>query len=356
MLQMITHRSFRAVTGWSPAGVSELRDLRKSTRFKGALVTALDGPDTDQLEKRMKLTTSFRAVCLAAAATAALAAAPAAHAGTSAKTKYPLVLVHGFIGFDSILGVVNYFYQIPGALRDEGATVYIAQVNPSQTTEYRGEELNKQLDAWKAKDKVVKFNLIGHSHGGPTIRYSAGTRTDIASVSSMSGTHYGSKVADTILAGTTPDGGFDKAATGGLQLIGWLTGAKDYKNADLKIALAALTSEGAAAFNWRFPNGETTNIQNGQYFYSYAGNMVATNSGDISDALLKVTGAYYKGVANDGLVSPAEAAWGKQIKMNLPWNHLDEINQVLGSLGKGAPDPKAYYVSMASRLKWTFKL
>jgi triacylglycerol lipase len=69
-----------------------------------------------------------------------------------------------------------------------------------------------------------------------------------------------------------------------------------------------------------------------------------------------VTGAYYKGVANDGLVSPAEAAWGKQIKMNLPWNHLDEINQVLGSLGKGAPDPKAYYVSMASRLKWTFKL
>jgi triacylglycerol lipase len=304
----------------------------------------------------MTFNTSIRAVCLAAAATVALAAAPAAHAGTAAKTKYPLVLVHGFIGFDSILGVVNYFYQIPGALRDEGATVYIAQVNPSQTTEYRGEELNKQLDQWKAKDKVVKFNLIGHSHGGPTVRYSAGTRTDIASVSTMSGTHYGSKVADVILAGTTPDGGFDKAATGGLQLLAWLTGAPSYKDADLKTALAALSSTGAAAFNAKFPNGKTAAIQNGQYFYSYAGNLVKTNSLDVSDALLGITGAYYNGVANDGLVSPAEAKWGKQVKLDLPWNHLDEINQVLGALGKGAPDPKTYYVSMANRLKWTFKL
>src|SRR5690606_22995893 len=120
-------------------------------------------------------------------------------------------------------------------------TVYIASVNPSQTTEFRGEELNKQLDAWKAAspwyNKIKKFNLIGHSHGGPTVRYSAATRDDIASVSTMSGTHYGSKVADEILAGTTPDGGFDKAATAGLQLIGWLTGNANYKSADLKTAL-----------------------------------------------------------------------------------------------------------------------
>lgn len=298
-------------------------------------------------------TRTFRDIAMAAAVAASVIAMPAAHAGTAAKTKYPVVLVHGFIGFDSIGGVVNYFYQIPGALEDEGAKVYIASVNPSQTTEFRGEELNKQLDAWKAKDNVVKFNLIGHSHGGPTVRYAAATRNDIASVSSMSGTHYGSLVADKILAGTTPDGGFDKAATGGLKLIGWLTGTENYQSADLKTALAALSSKGAAAFNARFPNGANVEkAANGQYFYSYAGNKVKTNGWDVSDALLSITGDYYGTVANDGLVSPAEAKWGKQVKMNLAWNHLDEINQVLGALGNWAPDPKAYYVSMVNRLKW----
>ncbi len=302
-------------------------------------------------------TVNIRRIATAAAiAAAAVAAVPAAHAGTAAKTKYPVVLVHGFIGFDNIAGVVNYFYQIPGALEKEGAKVFIASVNPSQTTEYRGEELNKQLDAWKAAAPwyapIRKFNLIGHSHGGPTVRYAAAVRSDIASVSTMSGTHHGSLVADKILAGTTPDGGFDKAATAGLKLIGWLTGNGTYKEADLKTALAALSTTGAAAFNARFPNGANVEkAANGQYFYSYAGNVVKTNAWDISDSILGIFEPYYEGKPNDGLVSPDEAKWGKQINMALPWNHLDEINQVLGAIGKGAPDPKAYYVSMVGRLK-----
>ncbi|MBU0918225.1 MAG: lipase, partial [Gammaproteobacteria bacterium] len=107
---------------------------------------------------------ALKAVCVAAVAGAAFVA-PAAHAGTTAKTKHPIVLVHGFIGFDNILGAVNYFYDIPGNLRKEGATVYVASVNPSQTTEFRGEELIQQMKQWAAKDGVKKFNLIGHSHG-----------------------------------------------------------------------------------------------------------------------------------------------------------------------------------------------
>ena len=305
---------------------------------------------------------TIRRIALAAAVSAVAVGATSANAActifnTKAKTKHPVVLVHGFIGFDNIAGVVNYFYQIPGALEDACAKVYIAQVNPSQTTEFRGEELNKQLDAWKAAAPwyapIKKFNLIGHSHGGPTVRYSAATRDDIASVSTMSGTHYGSKVADIILAGTTPDGGFDKLATFGLRTIGYLTGLTDYKSADLKTALNALSSAGAATFNAKFPAGQNAEVANGQYFYSYAGNMVKTNAWDVSDAILAYTGGpdYYGTEANDGLVSPREAKWGKQIDMALPWNHLDEINQVLGTIGKGAPDPKAYYVTMVNRLK-----
>jgi len=80
---------------------------------------------------------AIRHLCTAVAvAAAAVSAAPAAHATTTgSKTKYPIVLVHGFIGFDNVLGI-QYFYNIPSTLRKDGATVYIASVNPSQTTEF----------------------------------------------------------------------------------------------------------------------------------------------------------------------------------------------------------------------------
>ncbi|MDI1257834.1 triacylglycerol lipase [Aquabacterium sp.] len=312
----------------------------------------------------MKFGFTMRAVC-AAVALAGAAMTPAAHAGTASKTKYPLVLVHGFIGFDNILGI-QYFYTIPGALRDDGATVYIASVNPSQTTEFRGEELIQQMKQWAAKDGVKKFNLIGHSHGGPTVRYAAGTvPTMVASVSTVAGTHFGSKVADDILAGTTPGGAFDQTATAGLQLISWLTGNKTTADANLLVALNALSAPGAAAFNAKYPAGAPTTVcgqgpssakvaGNSILFYSFSGTSLKTNTSDISDALLAYTGDYFKGEANDGLVSRCSSHWGKVVKDNYPWNHLDEINQVLGGIGKGAPEPAAFYKQHANRLKWAF--
>ncbi len=89
-------------------------------------------------------------------------------------------------------------------------------------------------------------------------------------------------------------------------------------------------------------------------FYSFSGTSVKTNAWDVSDAILAYTGDYFKGEANDGLVSRCSSHWGKVIKDNYTWNHLDEINQVLGTIGKGSPDPVAFYVQHANRLKWAF--
>jgi triacylglycerol lipase len=313
----------------------------------------------------MKSTSARRLFTAVAIAAAAVSAAPGAHAGVAAKTKYPIVLVHGFIGFDNVLGI-QYFYNIPTSLRNEGATVYIASVNPSQTTEFRGEELIQQMKQWAAKDGVKKFNLIGHSHGGPTIRYAAGTvPTMVASVSTIAGTNFGSKVADEIGAHTTPSGTFDQAATAGLKLISWLTGNKSTSNTDLLTALNSLSSQGAAEFNAQFPVGApTTTCGNGPQsakvagnsmnWYSFSGTSVKTNSSDISDSLLAYTASYFGTEPNDGLVSRCASHWGKVIKDNYPWNHLDEINQVFGGIAKGAPDPTAFYVQHANRLKWAF--
>lgn len=40
------------------------------------------------------------------------------------KTKYPIVLTHGMLGWDTILGL-DYWYGIPSALRSDGAAVYV---------------------------------------------------------------------------------------------------------------------------------------------------------------------------------------------------------------------------------------
>ena len=49
-------------------------------------------------------------------------------------TKYPIVLVHGLFGFDTLAGV-DYFYGIPESLTKDGATVYVAQVSAANSTE-----------------------------------------------------------------------------------------------------------------------------------------------------------------------------------------------------------------------------
>jgi triacylglycerol lipase len=101
----------------------------------------------------------------------ALMLATAAHADTYTQTRYPIVLVHGLLGFDSLLGVLDYFNQIPGELRSGGAQVYVVDVSSANSTALRGEQLIAQLETLKALHGSAKFNLIGHSHGGPTARY-----------------------------------------------------------------------------------------------------------------------------------------------------------------------------------------
>ena len=100
---------------------------------------------------------------------ASLAAIPASAQSGYTQTRHPIVLVHGLLGFDSLLGIYDYFYGLPGELRSGGARVYIANVSSSNYSEVRGEQLIRYLDQLKATYGHTKFNLIGHSHGGSVI-------------------------------------------------------------------------------------------------------------------------------------------------------------------------------------------
>jgi triacylglycerol lipase len=277
-------------------------------------------------------------------------AAASTTARTEARTQYPIVLVHGLLGFDSLLGTA-YFFQIPDALRKAGATVLVAQVSAVNSNEVRGEQLLQQLKNWQAAKGYKKFNVIAHSQGGPTARYAAGVAPGlIASVTSVASPHE----IDTSLP---LDGVLSLLVTqpkvvGGLgAFIDWLTGAS--KLPQDPAALLAWAQD-TAAFNARFPAGAPTTpcgqgperANNGVYFYSVMGNQAKTNGWDPADAILKPAT-----VPSDGLVTVCGAHWGKVLRDDYPWNHFDEVNQVMGLIGKGAPDPVAFYVQQANRLK-----
>lgn len=276
------------------------------------------------------------------------------------KTRYPIVLVHGLLGFDSLLGVYDYWYGIPSELRSGGAKVFVASVSQNNYTAVRGEQLIDELDHLKAVYGYTKFNLVGHSHGGPTVRYVASVRPDlVASATSVAGPHKGSKVADALGAALPPGSPLRPLVAGFVDavgtFIGWLSGSANPQ--DAIGALTSLSSAGAAQFNALHPQGLPTTscgqgaaVVNGVRYYSFSGTSPLTNVFDPSDVLMGA-GSLFFSEDNDGLVGRCSSHLGVVIRDDYGWNHLDEVNQVFGVRGLFASNPASVYRSHANRLK-----
>jgi triacylglycerol lipase len=277
------------------------------------------------------------------------------------QTRHPIVLAHGLLGFDSILGVYDYWYGMPSELRAGGAKVYVASFSASNFSEVRGEQLIRDLDRLRATYGHAKFNLIGHSHGGPTIRYVAAVRPDlVASVTSIGSPHTGSKVADA-LNSSFPPGSTMRGLVAGLvnalsTFIAVTSGNDDPQ--DALGALASLSSAGAASFNARFPQGmpgsacgQGHSVVNGIRYYSWGGTSVLTHVLDASDPLLGASSLFFGFEPNDGLVGRCSSHLGVVLRDDYGWNHLDEVNQILGFTSWFASNPKSVLRSHANRLK-----
>jgi len=281
-----------------------------------------------------------------------------AHAQTYAQTRYPIVLVHGIFGFDSFLGL-DYFYGIPSALRQDGARVFVAQVSAANSHEVRGEQLLAQVKNIMAITGASKVNLIGHSQGGPTIRYVAGVAPHlVASVTSVGGVNRGSRVAD-IVRGTLPPGTLSEsivngAATAFVALINLGSGGTGNPQMPTA-ALDSLTTAGSQAFNNRFPQalpagcGSGAELVNGVRYYSWTGIQPVTNILDASDGPLGILSLVF-GQANDGLVSACSSRLGRHLG-DYRQNHLDEVNQIVGLRDWFSVDPVTLYRQHANRLK-----
>jgi triacylglycerol lipase len=277
------------------------------------------------------------------------------------ETKYPIVLVHGIFGYDSI-GSVDYFYGIPQALSKSGAKVFVAEVSPMNSTEFRGEQLLKQVEIVLAKTGAEKVNLIAHSHGGPTARYVASVAPEfVASVTSIGGVNKGSRIADLVRNTVSEDSVTETmiaTASKGITILLGIMSNSDALPEDSLAALDSLTTATTLAFNEKYPEGVPTSdcgngdflADNGVYYYSWTGASSVTNVLDPTDAGFALTGLVYGG-PSDGVVGVCSAHLGKVIRDDYKMNHMDEVNQMFGLHHLFETDPKTLYRQHANRLQ-----
>lgn len=305
----------------------------------------------------------MRRVISTALATLALVGAVEAQASGYTQTRYPIVLVHGITGFDTIGGLVNYFHTIPWNLERDGAKVYVASVAAFNDSEQRGAALAQQIVPW-ATANGGKVNLIGHSQGSPTSRVAASLRPDlVASVTSVNGVNKGSKVAD-VIRGAIPANGAIEGGAAALAnalgaMINLLSGSSNPQNAIA--ALGTLTTAGTAALNSRHPWGvntssycaKSTEVHNVRgydiRYFSWTGNTSYTNVLDAVDPFLAITGLAFGSEKNDGLVGVCSTYLGSVLGDTYNMNHVDAINHLFGL--RGWTDPVSLYRQHANRLK-----
>ncbi len=280
-----------------------------------------------------------------------------------AKTKYPIILTHGIMGFSSV-GPVEYFYGIAPDLTANGGNVFDAQVSSLDSSYVRGEQLRSQVQQILAITGAPKVNIIGHSQGAMDSRYVAGViPNQIASVTSVGGVNAGTPVADAVMkaAGIPVIGSTVAAASSAVlnavfKLIDVASGHEYDQNT--MAALNQLTTASAATLNAQFSAGLPTTAcgqgvqkaSNGVSYFSWGGTSPLTNVLDPLDYLFTPSSFIIPG-ASDGMVPKCSQHLGTVLRDDYAQNHGDEVNQVLGLVNVFAASPVTIYRDHANRLK-----
>lgn len=280
-----------------------------------------------------------------------------------AKTKYPIVMVHGWLGWSRIGNDsfnIDYWYQILPDLARNGSTVFAAQLSPANTTAFRGEQLIAQVEEVRAITGKDKVNLIGHSHGGPTVQYVAAVKPNyVASVTGVGGTYRGSRVADKIQSNQGTRTFFNILGDYIVgPLITWAE-ANPSMPINFDASMKSLTEVESANFNKRYPTTALANdcnksgakVDRGIYYYSWGGTAQTTNLLDIDTILMQLGPLAYGNNDNDGMVARCSTHIGQVVRDDYNLNHTDLANMMFGLKGLFAPDPVTLFRQHANRLK-----
>lgn len=252
---------------------------------------------------------------------------------------YPLVLQHGFFGFDNI-GPINYFYGVAARLRAHGEIVVEAAVEPFASSETRAAQLAQIVDDTLATTGACKVVIIAHSQGGLDARALASSLHHgdrIAAIATIATPHGGTRVADAVL-GIIP-GGSQDLLNFFAHLVGQVLDSASQR-ADLVASLTSLSEANVATFDAANPDVagvayySVAGRSNGTLDPIECGNAVWPNppSVDPIEPLLAATNAFLTGPGpvlhpNDGMVTVASAKHGTFLGC-IPADHFDEFGQI----------------------------
>lgn len=296
-----------------------------------------------------------------------------ADAGKKLGPPYPVVLAHGFFGFEKFAGLdaVTYFYEVKQALAAQGELqIFTPAVDPFNDSTHRGGQLEAEIEKILAQTGHARVNLIGHSQGGLDARVVAHDRPDlVASVVTIATPHGGTPIAD-VLLGLVSDPGTQDLVDWLVKQIGYALWDKAGKKTSIWKPLELFSKAGIAAFNDKYPDRAAVRYWSvtGRSDFKLAESDCKPDQPvpfidqwklevDPVDGLLAVTEAYLDGGlgqpdANDGLVRVKDARWGTFLGC-VPADHLDEVGQLFGdSPGLGNSfKHKPLYVELVKYLR-----
>ena len=277
---------------------------------------------------------------------------------------YPILLQHGWTGFESI-GPLEYFFQVKKHLEEHGFEVYVSEVAPYNDSEVRGLRMAENLESILSSSGAARVNVIAHSQGGIDTRYiisTLGYGDRIASLTTISTPHHGTRLGDAYL-GMIP--GWTDGMSNGLA---WLLGVAISEmgdDPDLRASMWQISETTMQAFNDENPDDPRV------AYFSWAGRSFL-NLGrgicdeaevenpprvDICTVWLQATGRFVgesllHPKPNDGLVAVESARWGR-FQGCIPADHIDEV----GHIAQVVPDPlsgfnhRRFYLGIASFLR-----